>query len=176
MMEMIRIITAIVVASLLLAGCNRPQASTAPDLGGPSGTISWSATAETEKPLAGIDQASICYAGTAFVVWSAFDGGGSSGQTSSVSGVKGQGRLWSLADGDVEFRFATEDGKSGTATINEAQYNLEDGGLFLVAANDGQVQVKQLKRDLRDVKFDREGLAAFARNDAEIVAFFARKE
>jgi hypothetical protein len=109
-------------------------------------------------------------------VWSAFDGGGGSHSSSNVHGVKGHGRLWSQDDGHVEYHFETEDGKSGAVKINEAQYNLADGGLFLVAASKNQIQVKQLKRDMSDVKFDRESLAAYARNDAEIMAFFARKE
>jgi hypothetical protein len=173
---MIRIITAIIVSGLLLAGCNRQQRPSSPDLGGPSGTITWSASGDKAKPLPGIDQASIGYAGTAFVVWSAFDGGGGSNWSGNVHGVKGEGRLWSRDDGHVEFQFETKDGKSGPVTINETQYDLENGGLFLVSADRGEVQIKQLKRDMRDLKFDRESLAAFARNDAEITAFFARKE
>jgi hypothetical protein len=173
---MLRIITAIIVAGLFLAGCKPHQSSSMPDLGGPSGTVTWSASGDNGKTLPGIDQASICYVGTAFVVWSAFDGGGGSNWSGNVLGVKGQGRLWSRDDGYVEFQFETKDGKSGPVTINETQYDLENGGLFLVSADRGEVQIKQLKRDMREVKFDRESLAAFASSDAEISAFFAQKE
>jgi len=174
MEAMFRIISAIVLSGLLLSGCN--QSPTGPALGGPSGTIGWSASAGTANPLPGIDQASVCYEGPAFVVWTAFGGGGSHSTTSGMQGVKGRGRLWSRENDSVEYQFETKDGKSGPVTINGAQYNLADGGLFLVAAKDGQIQVKQLKRDMSGVKFDRENLEAFARNDAEIMAFFVPKE
>jgi hypothetical protein len=173
---MIRIISTILFLGLFLAGCQPQQSSSQPVLSGPSGTITWSASADTEKPLAGIDQASICYVGRAFVIWSAFDGGGGSNWSSNVHGVKGHGRLWSRDDGYVEFQFETKDGKTGAVTINEAEYDLENGGLFLVLAEGGGVRIQQLKRDMADLQFDRESLAVFARNDAEISGFFARKE
>jgi len=44
----------------------------------------------------------------------------------------------------------------------------------LVSAHSDQLQVKQLNRDMRKLKFERASLEAFARNDAEVVAFFAR--
>jgi hypothetical protein len=173
---MIRTFSAILISGLFLAGCKPQQSSSSPVLDGPSGSVTWSASANTEKPLPGIDQASICYVGRAFVVWSAFDGGGGSNWSSNVHGVKGHGRLWSRDDAYVEFQFETKDGKTGPVTINEVQYDLENGGLFLVLAEGGEVQIQQLKRDMADLKFDRESLAAFARNDAEISGFFARNE
>jgi hypothetical protein len=176
MLAMSRMFAAIIVSGLLSAGCKPQQSLSMPDLGGPSGTVTWSASAEAKQPVPGIDQASICYAGKTFVVWSAFDGGGGSNWSANVHGVKGHGRLWSRDDAYVEFQFETKDGKTGPVTINEIQYDLEKGGLFLVLAVGGEVQIQQLKRDMADVKFDGESLAAFARNDAEISGFFARNE
>jgi hypothetical protein len=171
---MVRSEVAIICACLLLAGCTGQQGSSTPDLGGPSGTITWLAAIQKEKPLPGIDQASIYYEGTAFVVWSDFDGGSGGSSSGNIHGVTGQGRLRSRGNWQVEFHFETKDGKTGPVTINEAKYDLANGGLFLVSANGDQVQVKQLKRDMRNLKFERESLEAFARNDADIVAFFAR--
>jgi hypothetical protein len=175
-LAMIRIFMAITAGALALAGCNRQQASSIPDLGGPGGTITWSASGESQKPVTGIDEASVFYVGRTFVVWAAFDGGAGGNWSGNMHGVKGEGRVWSREHGQVEFRFETKDGRSGAVTINETEYDLKDGGLFLVSANADQYQIKQLKRDMKDVKFNRESLAAFARNDAEILAFFARTE
>jgi hypothetical protein len=174
MKQMTRSLVVFVFAFPFLVGCIGTQGSSTPDLGGPSGTITWFASAQTEKPLRGIDQASIYYEGTAFVVWSDFDGGGGGSSSGNVQGVRGQGRLSSRDNGHIDFRFETKDGKTGPVTINEVTYDLANGNLFLVSGNGDQVQVKQLKRDMRNVKFERESLVAFARNDANIVAFFAR--
>jgi hypothetical protein len=172
---MIKVIMTIFVASLTLAGCARQQSSSLPDLGGPSGIITWSASIDMEKPIPGIDQASIYHAGTIFVAWGAFDGGASGSSSGNTHGVKGRGHLGSRDDEYVEFQFETKDGKTGTVTINESKYDLKNGGLFLVSAHGDQLQVEQLKRDMHDLKFDRESLQAFARNDAEIMAFFTGK-
>jgi hypothetical protein len=173
---MIRIITTVIVSGLLLSGCKPQQRASPPELGGSSGSVTWSASADAKKAVPGIDQASICYVGRAVVVWSAFDRGGYSYSSSNVHGAKGHGRVWSNDVGDVEFQFETKDGKSGAVKVNEAQYELADGNLFLVSAVGGEIQIKQLKRDMSDVKFERESLAAYAKNDAEIAAFFARME
>jgi hypothetical protein len=171
--HMARSIVTITCTCLLLAGCTRQPGSSVPDLGGPSGAITWSASAQKEKPLPGIDEASIYYEGTAFVVWSDFDRGSAGSSSGNMEGVKGQGRLMSRDTRRVEFHFETKDGKTGPVTIDGAKYDLANGGLFLVSVKGGQVQVKQLKRDMRNLKFERESLEAFARNDPEIVAFFA---
>jgi len=169
---MVRRIVATACAFLVLSGCTRPQSSSPPDLGGPSGTITWIASVHEDKPLLGIDQASIYHEGTALVVWSDFDGGGGGSSSGNVQGVQGHGSLRSQ-ENRVDVHFKTKDGKTGPVTINEEQYDLANGGLFLVSASDGQVRVKQLKRDMRNVKFDKKSLQSFAKGDPEIVAFFA---
>jgi hypothetical protein len=171
---MTRSLVVVVFAFLFLVGCTGQQGSSTPDLGGPSGTITWFASAQKEKPQRGIDQASIYYEGTTFVVWSDFDGGSGGSSSGNVQGVRGQGRLRSRDNRHVDFLFETKDGKTGPVTINDVTYDLANGGLFLVSDNGDQVQVKQLKRDMRNVKFERESLVAFARDDADIVAFFDR--
>jgi hypothetical protein len=133
------------------------------------------ASGDKEKPLPGIDQGSIYHEGTAFVVWSDFDVGGGGSSSVGTHGAKGQGRLSSRDKHQVDFHFETRDGKTGPVLINRARYDLADGGLFLVSAEGDQIRVKQLQRDMRGLKFERESLGAFARGDADIVAFFARK-
>ena len=173
MKQITKSLVAFVFAFLFLVGCTGQPGSSTLDLGGPSGTITWLAPAQNEKPQRGIDQASIYYEGTTFVVWSDFDGGSGGSSSGNVHGVRGQGRLRSRDNRHIDFRFETKDGKTGPVTINDVTYDLANGGLFLVSGNVDQVQVKQLKRDMRHVKFERESLVAFARNDADIVAFFA---
>lgn len=171
---MLKSTLAIISTFLLLAGCGRQQGSPAPDLGGPSGILTWSASGQKEKPIPGIDYASVVYEGTTLVVWSDFGFGASGSSSANMHGVKGQGRLFGRENRQIEFHFETKNGKSGPVTINQVKYELADGGLFLVSAPGDTIEVKQLKRDMRNRKFDRESLGAFARNDPEIVAFFGR--
>src|SRR5262245_20951457 len=88
MKQMTTSLVVFVVAFLFLVGCTGQQGSSTLDLGGPSGTITWSASAQKEKPQQGIDQPSIYYEGTTLVVWSDFDGGGGGSSSSNVQGVK----------------------------------------------------------------------------------------
>src|SRR5262249_24575452 len=130
-----RSLVGFMLAFLCLVGCTGQQGSSPPDLGGPSGTITWSSFSQNEKPQRGIDQASIYYEGTVFVVWSDFDGGSGGSSSSNGQSIKGHGRVRSRDNRQVDFRFETKDGKTGPVTINEVNYDLADGGLFLVLGN-----------------------------------------
>jgi hypothetical protein len=173
MMQPARNIVPIVGICLSLVACNRPGSSSTPNLGGSSGSMTWATSDQNDKPVPGIDQASVFFEGTAFVVWSDAVGGGSSGSSSTIGGMEGHGQFQLRDNRLVSFRFETKDGKTGPVTINEANYDLANGGLFLVSARGEQIRVKQLKRDLRDLKFEQQNLQAFARKDQEIMEFFS---
>jgi len=74
----------------------------------------------------------------------------------------------------VEFHCETKDGKTGQVKIDGVAYELADGNLFLVFTEGEQSRVKQLKRDISNLKFERESLEAFGRNDPEIAEFFTK--
>jgi acylphosphatase len=76
--------------------------------------------------------------------------------------------------GRVEFRCETKDGKTGRVAINGTTYDLADGNLFVVSAAGDHSQVKQLRRNLSELKFERENLEAFGRNDPDVSEFFTK--
>ncbi len=157
---------------ILAAGCVRPPANASPDLGGPNGTITWAAPDGKDNPVPGIDQGNLYHLGTAFVVWCDAAGGGGASSSSNSQGVKCQGTLLGRDGRRIEFSCETKDGKTGRAAINGETFELADGNLFVVATEREQPRVKQLKRDLGTLKFERDALEAFGRNDAEILGFF----
>ena len=163
-------------ACLLVSGCGRTPGPASPDVGGPSGIITWSSSAGKGNPLPGIDQGSVYHLGTAFVLWSDAPGGGGGSSSSSVQGVKCQGSLLARDRRRVEFRCETRDAKTGQVTIDGVTYDLTDGNLFLVSTASDRPQVKQLKRGLTELKFERESLEAFGKNDPDIAGFFTKAE
>lgn len=72
----------------------------------------------------------------------------------------------------VNFSGESADGRSGTAVIDGNSFNLNNGNLFLVAPGDHGYRVKQLRRDLANLKADGEALRDFAQADIEIQEFF----
>jgi hypothetical protein len=159
---------------MLVSGCGRTPGPASPDLGGSSGIITWLPSAGKGKPLPGIDQGSVYHLGTAFVLWSDAPGGGSGSSNSNVQGVKCQGTLLARDRRRIEFHCATKDAKTGEVTIDGATYDLADGNVFLVSTAADQSQVKQLKRSLTELKFERESLEAFGKNDPDIAGFFTK--
>ena len=174
MTPLFKSLVAIAWVCLLASACNRAPVLGSPDLGGPNGLITWSASAGKDNPLPGIDQGSVYNLGTAFVLWSDASGGGSGSSSANVQGVKCQGSLLARDGGRVEFHGETKDGKAGRVTIDGVTYDLADGNLFLASTGRDQSQVKQLKRSLSELKFERESLEAFGRNDPEIAGFFTK--
>src|SRR5262249_33018107 len=175
MKAFLRTLVATAWACLLVSGCSRTPGPTGPpDLGGSNGLVTWSRSAGTNNPQPGVDQGTVYNLGTAFVVWSDAAGGGGGNSSGNVHGVKCQGSLFARDRRGVEFHCETKDGKTGPVKINGVAYELADGNLFLVFTEGEQSRVKQLKRDLSNLKFERESLEAFARNDPEIAGFFTK--
>jgi hypothetical protein len=161
-------------ACTLVSSCGHTPPPASPDLDGPSGIITWSASAGEGKPLPGIDQGSVYHLGTAVVLWSDAPGGGGGSSNSDVRGVKCQGSLLARDRRRVEFHCETMDAKTGRVTIDGVTYDLMDGNLFLISTAGDQSQVKQLKRSLAALKFERESLEAFGKSDPDIAGFFTK--
>ena len=132
-----------------------------PGLGGPSGIVIWG-------------QGAVYRLGTVFAVWSDGSNGGGGNSNSSGQSMKCQGSLRTRDGRTVEFQCETPDGKTGQATVNDVTYDLEGGNLFLVTTEGDQIKVKQLKRNLSDLKFDRDSLQAFGKKDPDVAEFFAK--
>ena len=160
---------------MMASGCNRAPGPTGPpDLGGPNGLITWSPSPGKDNPLPGVDQGTVYNLGTSFIVWSDAAGGGSGSSSGNVQGVKCQGSLLARDRRRVEFDCETKDGKTGQVKLNGVAYKLADGNLFLVFTEGDESRVQQLKRDMSHLKFERESLEAFGRNDPEIAEFFTK--
>jgi hypothetical protein len=142
-------------------GCAKRPRPAIPNLGGPTGVISF-------------DHEAIFQLGTAFVVWTDGTGGGGGSEYSDDKGTRCHGHLQAGGGKVFQFHCETKDGQTGKVTVAGKDYDLAEGNLFLVRAEGDQFVIKQLKRDLLDVKFERESLQAFERNDPEISGFFAK--
>jgi hypothetical protein len=73
----------------------------------------------------------------------------------------------------VTWEWATRDGRTGAVTINGAKYDPAAGRVFLVSTRGGQVQVRQVPRDLSGLQAEQEGFLALVDSDPEIARFVA---
>jgi hypothetical protein len=129
-----------------------------------------------KDPIPGIDYSSIACAfwrdgRTAVVVWSDV-----ASSTDYSDGTMAGGSVFncyqSAANGRVDCRCVSSDGRTGTVTINEKSFDLARGALFLVSTANGQTRVLQLNRDLSQL--DRSHITDLAKNDQEISGFFSK--
>jgi hypothetical protein len=165
---------------MLACGCGRaPDATDAPAAPEaaipPLGTIhpiSWSVPTGKQPPLPGIDQGTVYALGTAFVLWSDRFGGITASRSGNARGSECHGSLFGPKQRPIAFRCETKDGKAGLATVDGITYDLANGGLLAVSTRGARVRVKQLKRGLTTLKLEQDALAAFARKDRVLVAFF----
>lgn len=159
-------VTAACLVAVAAAGCG----GGGPSMEGPGGIVNWS---DAEPKVPGIDQASIYYLGSDFVIWSDLGDGGVGASSSNQNGVACKGRMFDNNGRELNFRMNSQAPKTGEAVINGQTYSLQQGGLFLVAQESDTIRVKQLQKDLTSIQFDPESLRKFARSDSDIANFFA---
>jgi hypothetical protein len=165
---------------LLVAGCGgTPESASSPAADtavlGTLVPVTWTAPAGTKKPVPGIDHGTAYALGTTFVLWADRVGGITVTSTSDAKGVQCHGSLIGPGGRPVEFRCESRDRKTGQVAIDGTNYELAKGGFFAVFTRSDPVRVEQLKRDLTTLKFDKDALAAFAREDADLAAFFGER-
>lgn len=148
----------------LVAGCNE-VAKNPPDVGGPNSLHTWSDDGQSSA-------GTVFRVGTLFVIWTDSPNGGGGSESASMHSVTFQGRLITSDRGQVNFSGESADGRSGTAVIDGRSFDLSKGNLFLVATAADGYRVKQLKRELANLKADSEALRDFAKADIEIQEFF----
>jgi hypothetical protein len=71
----------------------------------------------------------------------------------------------------VDWQVVTADGKTGPVTVNNMEYRLEDGAIFLVRTKGGAAKVIQVKLDLSRMKPGVETWERLARESPEIKEF-----
>lgn len=159
----------------LLSGCN-PTGTT---IGGSGTGISW-LTGVGENLVPGLDSGSLHHekAGNTdvLVVWIDNSQVTSSSSTSSGFGTTHSGKFFfrGRTSGTPDLEWHSNDRGSGTVTCGKIEYDLKNGILFLVATTGPEPVVKQLKRDVSNLKATREGIREFADGDDELREFFTR--
>jgi hypothetical protein len=74
----------------------------------------------------------------------------------------------------VNWEAKTTDGKCGSVIINDAQYKLEDGALFLVTTHGDAPVVRQVSIDLSALHGTAESFEAVAKDHAEVKEFLTQ--
>gem|GEM_PF-2151961 len=74
----------------------------------------------------------------------------------------------------VDFDWATSDGRSGTIRIDGQPYDIAKGDLFLVSTRSDPIQVRQIHRNFRTHRLTGDDfLKGLAKNDSDVVDFIA---
>jgi hypothetical protein len=73
----------------------------------------------------------------------------------------------------VAWEWSTQDGLTGTVTINGVGYDPAAGRVFLASTQGGRVEVRQLPMDPSGVPAEGAGFAALAESDPDIARFVA---
>jgi hypothetical protein len=91
-------------------------------------------------------------------------------------GTRKVGASHSSHDGrKVEWLLETSDGRSVKCHLDDKEYDLSKGALFLVKTKGGKTEVEQLIRDLSAVQPDQQSVKEFARKDAAVSKFLGIK-
>jgi hypothetical protein len=77
----------------------------------------------------------------------------------------------SIGNHTFELRLETNDGKTAQFSINGNQFDLVDGGLFIVTSSGEDTSVRQLVRDLSEVQANAESVTEFGLSDPDIQEF-----
>jgi hypothetical protein len=162
----------LLVASCAVCGCS--------DAAKPGTTFSIPWTSPQGDAVPGVDSGLVLgkKQGNAvlFLVWT--DGRNPCTLTERPVGsvVKGTGELKMQAAQPLKFELEARDPNVGWMTFDGVKYDFAAGNLFLVSTIGPKATVKQLKKDLSNLKLDRDALRAFASSDAEISAYFGSRK
>ena len=139
----------------------------------------WANSAKEATP--GIDQASVSVInmkagpvkGVSFVIWcdssSGFrDGKGTSGQGVSVFTCQ----IVAVGGTNIPLAARTTDGETGTVTIGDVTYRLENGAAFLISTREEELTISQIDLDPDTVPNDTDSIVELARSTVAIKAFF----
>ena len=106
------------------------------------------------------------------VVWTDAPEGGCWADDAASPKETFHGTLTYRTGKEVEYLLELEGEKKGQFTVNNEKYDLTNGAMFLLAGAGDDLKVKQLSRDIAQLKLERQELVAFAEADPDIPAFF----
>ncbi len=72
---------------------------------------------------------------------------------------------------DFFWQIETKDGRTAQFSINNQNYDLADGSVFLVTTANGQTDIQQLQRDLSDLNADDPSITSYSLADPDINQF-----
>jgi hypothetical protein len=92
----------------------------------------------------------------------------------SGSGPTARGQLYAVDGRKIAWSCTTQDGTSGTVTIDGQQFDLAKGAVFLVSAKENKTTVQQLPVDMSKLQggLVQDKLPALADTEPRIAAFF----
>jgi hypothetical protein len=92
----------------------------------------------------------------------------------SGSGPTAQGQLYTVDGRKIAWSCTTQDGTSGTVTIDGQQFDLAKGAIFLISAKENKTTVEQLAVDMSKLQGGpvQDKLPALADTEPRIAAFF----
>ena len=94
---------------------------------------------------------------------------GSSSTESSVYTLEGYAEL---EDGNrIEWDLETSDGKTAKFAINNINYDLSEGSLFIISTINEEPTITQLNHDLSGVQTNRDSWIAFGKSDPDVANF-----
>jgi hypothetical protein len=148
--------------------------------------VSWSIWTADSDPVAGLDQACVLF-GTiddevAITFWSDGPGGSFGNEWDKTRHTPHFTGSITAQDGrKIDLSAFTADGKAGGVTIDDQQFDLANGAVFLIATANGEMRVKQSTLKLpqlategsKPAESSSETLRDFAKSDPEISKFFA---
>ncbi|MCJ7567530.1 MAG: hypothetical protein MUO58_08325, partial [Anaerolineales bacterium] len=94
----------------------------------------------------------------------------SSGSTSAKTHVV---RCQAISESKQSFdwQIETSDGLTGEFVLNNNQFDLSDGKIFVVSTAQDPIEIQQYQRDLSGVRPERESIVEFGLNDSDIEGF-----
>jgi hypothetical protein len=112
------------------------------------------------------------------MIWDDVKGARSSSTVDSVDGpiFQHEASAESLDGRLFGYRLETSDGKTAVFAIDDREYDLAKGTLFLVTTRGGRTSVQQLVRDLASVLPTQEGCEEFGRTDPVVATFVKANE
>ncbi|HLU49577.1 MAG TPA: hypothetical protein VK116_15875 [Planctomycetota bacterium] len=159
------------VAAVMLGSSSCGPSNAPIDLGGPSGSRSWSENLDG-SPRRGIDEGALFYLGSTFMIWTDASRGIASRTAQDSSGVRCSGVTYGEGDRNLTFECTIDPDGRGRVVIDDRNFDLAAGRLFLVKTRSDRFESRQIDRDLKSMSFGAVVPKELAEKDEEIRTFF----
>jgi len=113
--------------------------------------------------------------GLTILIWDDITGSHSNHGSGSTSDpvFRQSGQAGSPDGRGYSYQIETEDGLTARFTIDDKEFNLSQGRLFLIKTRDAETSVRQLSRDVASISPTNLALREFALNDLDVAALIS---